>query len=134
MKNIIAIVVLVFTFTFTAQAQKKRGGKPSAEKMLNKMTKDLNLTEDQQSKIKPLLEAQIADRMAMNENRKASRESGEKPSKEERMQQREDRMEKETAFNIEMANILNDEQFAKFEEMAKVRKEKGKDKMKKKKQ
>ena len=134
MKNIIAIVVLVFAFTFTAQAQKKRGGKPSAEKMLNKMTKDLNLTEDQQSKIKPLLEAQIADRMAMNEKRKASKDSGQKPSKEERKQQREVRMEKEAAFNTEMASILDKEQLVKFEEITKERKEKSKDRGKNKRQ
>ena len=79
MKNLVTIIVLVFAFTFTAQAQKKRGGKPSAEKMLTKMTKELNLTEAQQSKIKPLLEAQIADRKAMNEKRKANKESGQKP-------------------------------------------------------
>ncbi|ARV16266.1 Spy/CpxP family protein refolding chaperone [Polaribacter sp. SA4-12] len=133
MKNILTIVVLVFAFTFTAQAQ-KRGGKPSAEKMLTKMTKELNLTEAQQSKIKPLLYAQIADRMAMNDNRKASRESGKKPSKEERTQLREDRMEKEAAFNTEIASILNEEQLVKFEKIAKERKEKGKDRMKMKKQ
>lgn len=133
MKKIATIIVLIFAFTFTAQAQ-KRGGKPSAEKMLKKMTKELNLTEAQQSKIKPLLETQIADRKAMNEIRKASKDSGQKPSKEERKQQREVRMEKEAAFNTEMASILDKEQLVKFEEIAKERKEKGKDRMKKKKQ
>lgn len=133
MKKIATIIILIFAFTFTAQAQ-KRGGKPSAEKMLTKMTKDLNLTEAQQSKIKPLLDAQIADRKAMNEKRKASKDSGQKPSKEERTQLREDRMKKEAAFNKEMASILNEEQLVKFEEIAKERKERGKDRMKKKKQ
>jgi Spy/CpxP family protein refolding chaperone len=133
MKKIATIIALVFAFTFTAQAQ-KRGGKPSAEKMLTKMTKELNLSEAQQSQIKPLLEAQIADRKAMNEKRKASKDSEQKPSKEKRKQQREDRMEKEAAFNTEIASILNEEQFVKFEEIAKERKERGKDRMKNKKQ
>ena len=133
MKKIATIIILIFAFTFTAQAQ-KRGGKPSAEKMLTKMTKDLNLTEAQQSKIKPLLDAQIADRKAMNEKRKASKDSGQKPSKEERTQLREDRMKKEAAFNKEMASILNKEQLVKFEEIAQERKERGKDRMKNKKQ
>jgi Spy/CpxP family protein refolding chaperone len=133
MKKIVTIIFLVFAFTFTAQAQ-KRGGKPSAEKMLTKMTKELNLTETQQSKIKPLLEAQIADRMAMNEKRKASKDSGQKPSKEERKQQREVRMEKEAAFNTEMASILDKEQLVKFEEITKERKEKSKDRGKNKRQ
>ena len=133
MKKIVTIIFLVFAFTFTAQAQ-KRGGKPSAEKMLTKMTKELNLTETQQSKIKPLLEAQIADRMAMNEKRKASKDSGQKPSKEERKQQRKVRMEKEAAFNTEMASILDKEQLVKFEEITKERKEKSKDRGKNKRQ
>jgi hypothetical protein len=130
MKKIATILVLVFAFTLTAQAQKK-GGKNKAEKMLKKMTADLSLTEEQQNKIKPLLVAQIADRKLMSENRKARKESGKKPSKKERKKMRKERMEKETAMNSEMENILNDTQFAKFEMMAKERKDKAKNKRKK---
>ena len=130
MKKIISILVLVIAFTFTAQAQKK-GGKPKAEKMLKKLTADLNLTQDQQNKIKPLLVAQIADRKLMSENRKAMKASGEKPSKKERKKMRAEREAKETAMNSEMANILNKEQFAKFELMAKEKKDKAKKKKRK---
>lgn len=133
MKNLVTILVLVFAFTFTAQAQKK-GGKPSVEKMLKKMTKELSLTEAQQSKIKPLLETQMADRKLMGEKRKAMKESGQKPSKEERKQLRKDMMTKQTAMKAKMASILNKEQLVKFEAIAKDRKEKAKNKMKKKKQ
>ncbi|KGL61856.1 Spy/CpxP family protein refolding chaperone [Polaribacter sp. Hel1_85] len=133
MKNILTILVLVFTFTFTAQAQKKKG-KPSVEKILKKMTKDLNLTETQQSKIKPLLAEQFADRKAMGEKRKAAKESGQKPSKEERKQLRKDRLAKETDMNTKMAAILDADQLVKFETMAKERKEKAKNRIKKKKQ
>ncbi|WP_158839014.1 hypothetical protein [Polaribacter sp. L3A8] len=132
MKKIVTILVLVFAFTFTAQAQKK-GGKPSAEKMLKKMTKDLNLTEAQQSKIKPFLADQLAEREAAMVKRKAIKESGQKPSKEERQLDRKDRIAKETAFNTEMAKILNKEQLEKFEALAKERKENAKNKGKKKK-
>lgn len=130
MKKIVTILVLVFAFTFTAQAQKK-GGKPSAEKMLKKMTKDLNLTEAQQSKIKPLLANQLAEREAAMAKRKALKESGEKPSKEARQLERKDKIAKETAFNKQMANILDEEQFSQFEAMANERKDKGKNKGKK---
>ncbi|PQJ71905.1 Spy/CpxP family protein refolding chaperone [Polaribacter butkevichii] len=132
MKKIVTILVVIFAFTFTAQAQKK-GGAPSAEKMLKRMTKDLSLTEAQQSEIKPLLTAQLADRKAAMEKRKAIKESGQKPSKEERQLDRKDRIAKETTFNTEMAKILNKEQLEKFEALAKERKENAKNKGKKKK-
>jgi len=129
MKKIITILVLAVAFTFSVQAQKK-GGKVSAEKMLKKMTADLNLTADQQSKIKPLLVAQIAERKAMNEKRKALKESGEKPSKEVRKKQRAERLAKETEMNTKMAEILDADQLAKYNLIAKERKEKAKQKTK----
>lgn len=129
MKKIVTIIVLVFAFTLTASAQKK-GGKSSPEKMIKMMTKNLNLTEAQQSKIKPLLAEQMAERKAMSEKRKAMKDSGEKPSKEARKKMRTDRVAKEAAMNKKLAAILNPEQLAKYEAMAKERK----DKMKKKRQ
>ena len=92
------------------------------------MTKELNLTSAQQNKIKPLLKAQLADRKAMNEKRKAMRESGEKPTKQMRIQHRKDRIKKETEMHTQMANILDKEQFAKFEALAKAKKENAKKK------
>lgn len=129
MRNIITILVLVFAFTLNTQAQKK-GGKASVEKMLQKMTKSLNLTEAQQSKIKPLLVAQLAERKAMNEKRKALKESGQKPSKEVRQKIRSERLANETEMNTKMAAILDAEQLVKFKSIAKKRKEKAKEKMK----
>lgn len=126
MKNIVTLLVLVFAFTFTAQAQKKEG-KPSVEKMLKKLTKDLDLTDAQQNKIKPLLAKQLADNKAAMAQRKAVKDSGEKPSKDERQQLRKDRMAKQAAFKTKMATILNKEQLVKFEEIAK-KKMKGKNK------
>ena len=125
MKNIVTIIVLVFAFTFTAQAQKK-GGKGNVERMIKKMSKELNLTEAQQSKIKPLLVAQFAERKAMNEKRKAMKDAGQKPSKQERMKMKKDKMAAEIALNTKMASILDKEQFAKFEAIAKEKKAKGK--------
>lgn len=127
MKKIATIIVLVFAYTLTTQAQKK-GRKPSVEQMLKKITKELDLTSAQQNKIKPLLKAQLADRKAMNEKRKAMRESGEKPTKQMRIQLRKDRLKKETEMHTQMANILDKEQFAKFEALAKAKKENAKKK------
>ncbi|MEO9572203.1 MAG: hypothetical protein ABJH82_00460 [Polaribacter sp.] len=125
MKKIISILVLVIAFTFSAPAQTK-GGKASAEKMLKKMTSDLNLTAAQQSKIKPLLVAQIAERKAMNENRKALKEAGERPSKEFRKKQRGERFAKENEMNKKLETILDADQFSKYKLIAKERKEKAK--------
>jgi hypothetical protein len=131
MKKIASIILLVFAFTLNAQAQKK-GGKQNVGKMLKRLSTELNLTDAQQAKIKPLLIAQLADRKAINDKRKALKESGEKLSKKERKEMKVEREAKETAMNSEMANILNKEQFTKFEMMAKERKEKAKQKKKKK--
>ena len=123
MKNIITLLVLVFAFTFTTQAQRK-DRKASPKKMLKKMTKELNLTEAQQGEIKVLLETQFEERKALNEQRKAMKEAGEKPTKELRKEMREERAAKETAMNSQMASILNPEQLTKFEAITKERKEK----------
>ena len=123
MKKIISIFILVFAFTFAAQAQKK-GSKFQAERMLKKLTKDLNLTEVQQEQIKPLLVAQIADRKLLSKKRKAMKESGEKPSREDRKKMREEREAKQTAMNSKMATILTEEQFEKFKVIAEEQKNK----------
>lgn len=133
MKKIASIILLVFAFTLTAQTQKK-GGKQNAGKMLKKLSSDLNLTDAQQAKIKPLLAAQFAERKAMNDKRKALKESGEKPSKADRKKMMEERKAKATAFNSKLATILDKEQLAKFKEIQKNRKGKGKKKGKKKKE
>jgi short subunit dehydrogenase-like uncharacterized protein len=133
MKKTGSILLLILAFTFTTQAQKK-GGKLKVEQMLKEMTIALNLTEEQENKIKPLLIAQIADRKLLSQKRKELKESGEKPSKEDRKKMKEERMAKETALNSKMSSILNKEQFARFEIIAKEKKETTKKKGNKKKE
>ena len=130
MKKIITVLVLTIAFSFTAQAQKK-GGKNPVERMLKKMTTDLNLTDAQQKEIEPLLIAQMEDRKQLAENREALKNSGSKPTKEVRNKMKEDRETKETAMNTKMSQILDKEQFEKFQKMAKERKEKAPEKKKK---
>ena len=130
MKKIITVLVLTIAFSFTAQAQKK-GGKNPVERMLKKMTTDLNLTDAQQKEIEPLLIAQMEDRKQLAENREALKNSGSKPTKEARNKMKEDRETKETAMNTKMSQILDKEQFEKFQKMAKERKEKAPGKKKK---
>ena len=125
MKKIATILILVFAFTFTAQAQ-KRGKAISVEKMLEKLTTDLSLTVDQQNKIKPLLEAQVAERKTMRDARKATQDSGQRPSKEEHEKQMKIRAEKEAVMNTKMAEILDEEQFSKYETLSKEKVDNGK--------
>jgi hypothetical protein len=122
MKKIITVLVLTIAFSFTTQAQKK-GSKNPVERMLKKMTTDLSLSDAQQKEIEPLLIAQMEDRKQLKENREALKNSGSKPTKEARKKMKEDREAKEAAMNIKMSQILDKEQFEKFQEIAKERKE-----------
>jgi hypothetical protein len=127
MKKIISLFFLIFAFTLTTQAQKK-GSKLKVEKMLAKMTADLNLTDKQQSKIKPLLVAQIADKKLLSKRRKDLKDAGVKPSKKENKKMKEERSTKENIMNSKMSKILSKEQFLKFEIILKEQKEKAKKK------
>lgn len=123
MKKIVTILILVFAITLTTQAQKNTGKNP-VDRMLKKMTKNLDLSEAQQNEIKPLLETQFAERKAMKNNT-------EKPTKEIRKKRREDRLISKTAFDTKMSNILTEDQYAKYEALENERKEKAKARKKK---
>lgn len=124
MKKIITILVLVFAFTVTVQAQKKEGKAP-VEKMLAKLTTDLDLTDAQQKDIKPLLEAQMAERKIMADKRKALQESGEKPTKEERTKMQEARAASEAAMDAKMESILDATQLEKYKLQKEAMKKEG---------
>jgi protein CpxP len=113
MKKLVTILVLVFAFTLTTEAQKK-GQKNKVDKMMSKMTVDLNLTTAQQNDIKPLVEAQFVDRKLMAEKRKILENSGEKPTKEARKKMKEEKKAKENGMNAKMASILDATQLDKY--------------------
>ena len=131
MKKIITVLILTLAFSITTQAQKK-GGKNPVDKMLKKMTTDLSLTESQQKEIKPFLIAQMEDRKMMKQKREELQNSGEKPTKAERTKMKEERETKEAAMNTKMSQILDKEQFEKFQQMVAERKENAQGKKKKK--
>ncbi|TXD53213.1 MULTISPECIES: hypothetical protein [unclassified Polaribacter] len=125
MKKTVSILFLVFAFTFAAQAQKE-GIKLKAEQLLKEMTTALSLTEEQQYKIKPLLMAQVIDRKQVSEKKKELKESGKKASVAALKKMKEEKIAKKIAMNSKMATILNKEQFAKFEMIAKEKKKNAK--------
>lgn len=143
MKKLASILVLVFAFTVNVQAQKKdreneKGSRLSVEQhtdlAVKKMTLNLDLTNKQQDQIKPLINAQAAAKKAAMESRKENRAANKKPSANEIYTMRSAQLDNQITFKNSMKNILNKEQFEKFEQMKNNRKEKGRKMMMRKKQ
>ena len=140
MKKIITIILLVFAFTLTAQAQKgkrkMRAEKLSTEQQtilaVKKMTLSLDLTASQQNELKPLVAKKISDRKAHYKKMKATQKERKKLSANERFAKVNERLDNQIAMKRKMKNILNKEQFEKFEKTNKNRKKKGKKMMRKK--
>ena len=140
MKKIITIILLVFAFTLTAQAQKgkkkMRAEKLSTEQQtilaVKKMTLSLDLTASQQNELKPLVTKKISDRKAHYKKMKATQKERKKLSADERFAKVNERLDNQIAMKRKMKNILNEEQFEKFEKTNKNRKKKGKKMMRKK--
>lgn len=130
MKKLVIIALAFFALQATAQ-ERKRGqhGKERAQKMMNlsaeeaatlqtkKMTLFLDLNESQQAKIHKINLENATKRKAMMEARKAKKESGnaKKPSKEERLAMANARLDHQIAMKAKMKDILNEEQYAKWE-------------------
>ena len=93
-----------------------------------KMTLALDLSEAQQSQIQALNLENAKARKAKMEERKASKEDGErkKPTSEERFAMQSARLDAQLAQKEEMKKILSEEQMAKWEKMKhRKRKHKG---------
>ena len=134
MKKLASILILAFTFTVTVQAQKKgkqndRGPKLTMEQYadlaVKKMNLGLDLSEKQQNQIKPLIHAQAVARKVAMESRKENRATNKKPSADQVYAMKSAQLDNQITFKNKLRNILNKEQFEKFEQMKNNRKEKG---------
>jgi len=141
MKNLATILVFVFAVTFTSQAQKKRKQQRpnlTTEQHTNlaikKMTLALDLSEKQQKQIKPILMAQITERKAAMEKRKEARKNKQKPTADEIYTMKNKQLDNRIMIKNKMKDILNKEQFEKFEKIQKRRKMIALKKMKKRKE
>lgn len=141
MKNLATILVFVFAVTFTSQAQKNRKQKRpnlTTEQHTNlaikKMTLALDLSEKQQKQIKPILMAQITERKAAMEKRKEARKNKQKPTADEIYTMQNKQLDNRIMIKNKMKDILNKEQFEKFEKMQKRRKMMAMKKMKQRKE
>lgn len=129
MKKLILMVALLVGMTTLAQGRKGEGkGKPNPEehieKMVAKMTADLNLNDKQQSDIKVFFLEQAKTREAKREKMKERKENGQKPTDEEIAQMKKNRADEELAAKNKMKSILSEEQYKQWTEMKKeVRKD-----------
>lgn len=139
MKKLVLIAITFCMFQMvSAQGPHhgKKGMDLSAEEMANlqtkKMTLALDLTTEQQDDIYKLnLENAKLKKTHMAE-RKARKDSGDatKPTKEERLKRMNNMLDHKIAVKAKMKDILNDEQYARWEKMAAKRHAKMKEKAK----
>ena len=131
MKKLVLIALAFIALQATAQEQRRQGkdGQERRQKMANlsaedmatlqtkKMTLHLDLNESQQAKIQKINLENAIQRKSMMEDRKAKKESGElkKPTDEERLKMMNAKLDHKIAMKAKMKDILDDEQYTKWE-------------------
>lgn len=142
MKKLLIALVTLLALQVSAQEHKKKNhdNKERAMKRMNlsaeematlqtkKMTLHLDLSESQQSEVYNLNLKSAEARKAYFKARKAKKESGntEKPSKEERLKMTNTKLDHQIATKRKMKEILNEEQYAKWEKSQVKRSQKNK--------
>lgn len=138
MRKSIALAVLLFGLVTFAQEKPVDGkGKNAktersqtmtaeqrAELQVKKMTLELDLTPKQQIEIQKLVLAQAKKREAQLNEMKSKKEKGEKPTDEERFNNKSRILDEQIAMKAEFKKILTAEQMVKFEENSANRSEK----------
>jgi hypothetical protein len=127
MKNAIMTLLLVSGMFLEAQEGERRGHDNPWKSMTpeqvatlesKKMTLALDLSLEQQSKMKSLLTTRAEERKARMEVHQEKKASGsEKPSTEERYTLANERLDKEIAFKKKVSQILNEVQYAEWKKM-----------------
>jgi len=134
MKRLIIIALVLVTAQVTAQERNSRQNKERGERseryqdytpeeiatlQTKKMTLHLDLTKSQQKEIQKLNLENAKERKVKMDARKSQKEGDEfqKPSKEERLKMQNERLDNQIAMKNKMKNILNEDQFAKWEKL-----------------
>jgi len=137
MKKLIIIALALVTVQITAQERKNRQNKERGNRgermerfqdytpeematlQTKKMTLHLDLTKSQQKEIQKLNLENAIDRKAKMDARKSQNEGDkfQKPSKDERLKMMNERLDNQIEMKNKMKNILNEDQFAKWEQM-----------------
>ena len=133
MKRLVVLICVLATFSLSAQEGRHEHGRQGARMMndlspeqtatlkTKKMTLGLDLTEDQQEKIYKIHLNNAKEKQARMDEVKKKREAGEslKPSKEDRFNRLNEKLDMQIAHKKEMKGILSKEQFEKWEQGAK---------------
>lgn len=129
MKKLVSTFLLAILVTFSSQAQERRKGErpqltveQQTDLMVKKMTLSLDLSKKQQQQIMPLLKKQAEQRQAAMQRRKEMREKDIKPTADAIYKMRSNQLDNQIAFKNNMKQILDKDQFERFEKMAKARK------------
>lgn len=136
MKKLAIVFVAIFAVSLSVEAQQRN--KREFEKLtpeqrielaIKKMTLKLDLTPNQISQIKPLLAKRAEERKIIKKKHKELKENGKKLTADERFELKNKKLDTMIAFKNEMKQILNEQQFEKFEKMAHRKMKKIKKKM-----
>ena len=146
MKKILIIAVALLAFQVTAQEQQRErsnkqgkslkmmdlSAEDAAALQTKKMTLHLDLNKSQQAEIKKINLENATKRKAMMAERKARKESGEiqKPTQEQRLEMLNTKLDRKIAMKAKMKNILDKEQYAKWEKAQMQNTKNGKNKKK----
>lgn len=125
------MIVLALGITLTTQAQinnhndkEQLSTEQQTTLKVKKMILKLDLTDTQANQVTPLIRKKVEERAQMRKKHKALKDSDKKPTADERFEKANHKLDKKIAFKKEMKQILNKEQFEKFEKMAHQRKAK----------
>jgi hypothetical protein len=146
MKKILIIAVALLALQVTAQEQQRErsnkqgkslkmmdlSAEDAAALQTKKMTLHLDLNKSQQAEIKKINLENTTKRKAMIAERKARKKSGEiqKPTQEQRLEMLNTKLDRKIAMKAKMKNILDKEQYAKWEKAQMQNTKNGKNKKK----
>lgn len=124
MKKLIVIALALVTLQVSAQEKKERiqrGADFTPEEMAQlhtkKMTLELDLTKEQQEQVAALNLENAKAKKTQMEARKNRKKTDEKPSKEEVLKMKNDRLDAQIANKQKMKRILTADQYKKWEEL-----------------
>lgn len=146
MKKILIIAVALLALQVTAQEQQRErsnkqgkslkmmdlSAEDAAALQTKKMTLHLDLNKSQQAEIKKINLENTTKRKAMIAERKARKKSGEiqKPTQEQRLEMLNTKLDRKIAMKAKMKNILDKEQYTKWEKAQMQNTKNGKNKKK----
>lgn len=122
MKKIFLLSIMLFSVLFVNAQKAKTTAGERAQNKVDRMTKQLDLTETQQSQLYDIYAAEFAKTKV--------KKKGKDMSAEELKAFKAERKAAKADFQNQVTSVLNDEQLTKYETMGKQKSKKGKGKMK----